>query len=174
MSLVLSLASPAADKSQPPQVLLSVKVGLWQMTYTTERNGVAVVHAVAPELLAKMTPEQRARTESRLKARAAQGSQVETKQYCLTGERLRKAIFDSEENRTCRRTQVTSTTKLQQFHEECTDSGTKRSVDGRFEALDFDTMKGLLKVKAEGNNPYTINVEIAGKWIGEDCGDKAH
>jgi hypothetical protein len=169
VSLVVSLALAATDKSQP----LNVKIGLWQMTYTTERNGVAVGQTIAPELLAKMTPDQRARTGARLRARAGQGPRVETKQYCLTQERLKNAMFDSEQSKACQRTMLASTAKLQQFHEECFEAGTKRMADGRFEALDFDTMKGLLKVKVEGANPLTLNIEIAGRWISNDCGDSA-
>ena len=175
VSLVVSLAVvAAADKSKISNVPLNLKVGLWRMTYTTERNGAAPASNVAPELLAKMTPEQRTRTEARLKARAAaQGVEIETKQYCLTQERLKKAIFNSEETRGCRRTMLASTAKLQQFHDECIEGGTKRSTDGRFEATDFDTVKGLLKVKNEGASSVTTNVEIAGKWIANDCGDTA-
>ena len=174
VSLVVSLALAAANKSQPSNAPLNVKVGLWQMTYTTERNGVTNVQAIAPGLLAKMTPDQRARTEARLRARAAaQGAQIEIRQYCLTQERLKKAIFNNEENQACHRTMVASTAKLQQFHDECIESGTKRTADGRFEAMDFDTVKGLLKVKTEGANPLTVNVEIGGKWISNDCGDTA-
>jgi hypothetical protein len=169
----MSLALAATDKSHPLNVPLNVKIGLWQMTYTTDRNGPAAIQAIAPGLLAKMTPEQRARTESRLKARAAQGPRTETKQYCLTQERLKNSIFDSEQNQTCQRTMVASTAKLQQFRQECAESGTKRMAEGRFEALDFDTMKGSLKVKAEGKDPLTLSVEIAGRWISNDCGDTA-
>jgi hypothetical protein len=173
VSLFVSLTLAAADKSHPLSVPLNVKVGLWQMSYTTERNGALVVPTIAPELWAKMSPEQRARTGARLKARAAQGARTETKQYCLTHERLSNAIFDSEQNKTCRRTMIAATAKLQQFHEECIEGGIKRLAEGRFEALDFDTMKGSLKVKAEGSNLLTVNVEIAGRWIGNDCGDMA-
>ncbi len=168
VSLVVSLALAATDKSQP----LNVKIGLWQMTYTTERNGVSVGQAIAPGLLAKMTPDQRARTEARLRARA-QGPRVETKQYCLTQERLKNAIFDSAQSQACQRTMLASTPKLQQFHEECIESGTKRMADGHFEALDFDTMKGSIKIKTDGANPLALNVEIAGRWISNDCGDTA-
>lgn len=159
----------ATEKSQP----LNVKIGLWQMTYTTERNGVAVVQPIAPELLAKMTPEQRSRTEARLKARAARGLHIETKQFCLTEERLKDAVFDAQTNQTCERTAVTSTAKVQQFHEECNERGTKRTAEGRFEAVDSDTLKGMLKVKAEGNAAFTLSMEIAGRWIGTDCGEAA-
>jgi hypothetical protein len=169
VSLVVSLALAATEKNEP----LNVKVGLWQMTYRTERNGTAVVQSIAPELLAKVTPEQRNRTEARLRARAAQGLHVESRQYCLTEEWLRNAAFELEPGQACQRSTVTSTAKLQQSHEECIESGAKRSEEGRFEALDSDTLKGLLKVKAEGNAAFTMNMEIAGRWIGSDCGETA-
>ena len=172
----MSLAFAVAEKPPLLNVPLNIKVGLWQMTYTSERNGVAVVHSITPELLAKMSPEQRAKSEARLKARAAQGSQVETRQFCLTEERLKKSVFDNnaEANQTaCQRIVLASTTKLQQFRDECNEGRVKRTVDGHFEAVDPDTVRGSLKVKAEGNNPSLLNTEIAGKWIGADCGSEA-
>ena len=68
---------------------------------------------------------------------------------------------------------LASTPKLQQFHEECIESGTKRMADGHFEALDFDTMKGSIKIKTDGANPLALYVEIAGRRISNDCGDTA-
>jgi hypothetical protein len=171
---VVSLAFAAADKSQSLHVPLNVKLGLWQMSYTTERNGTAPgAPGIAAGLLAKMTPEQRARTGARLRAKAAAGPHIETKQYCVTADRLKLAIFNNEEIQSCQRTMLTSSATLQQFHDECVASGTKRTAEGRFEALDFDTMKGLLKIKAEGTNPFTMSVEIAGRWVANDCGDSA-
>ncbi len=170
----ISLAAAAADKTPAPAMPLNIKIGLWQMTYTTERNGVAVVHSIAPELLAKMTPEQRAKSEARLKARAAQGFQIETRQYCLTEDRLKRALFDkTQASASCQRTVIASTAKLQQFREECSEGDTLRTVEGHFEALDAAMMKGSLKVKAEGRNAFVVNMEIAGKWVGADCGNEA-
>lgn len=169
-----ALSMAAGDKSQVLSVPLNLKVGLWQMTYTTERNGVAVVHPIAPGLLARMTPEQRAKTGARLKARAAQGTQVETRQYCMTDERLKNTNFElSEMGQVCPRTVLTSTPALQQFREECAANANKRTVDGYFEAVDPDTIKGSLKVKSEGSNAYTMSVEIGGRWIAADCGKEA-
>jgi hypothetical protein len=172
--VLVSLAIAATDKNPVLSVPLNIKIGLWQMTYTTERNGTPRAPAIAPELLAKMNPEQRARTEARLKARAIQGVQVETRKYCMTEERLKKAIFENPETgAVCPRTFFVSTPKDQQFHDECTEGGAKRIVDGRFEALDVDTMKGSLKAKTEGGNAYAVNVDIAGRWIAADCGNES-
>ncbi len=172
--LLLSFGIVAADKTPVFSVPLSIKVGLWHMTYTTDRNGIAVTHSFPPELLAKMTPEQRAKTEARLKAKATQGAQAENREYCLTEERLRNAVFDpTSSGVACQRTVIVSTGKVQQFHEECADGSSKRSIDGHFEGVDTDTMRGSLKVKSEGPSVYTMNIEIAGRWIAADCGNEA-
>jgi hypothetical protein len=159
--IALSLGVSAADKTQP----LNLRLGLWQMTYTTERSGAI---AVPPELLAKLTPEQRARTEARLKARAAQGPHIDTKRFCLTEERLNKAVFEENENKSCQRTIVASSSKVLQFKQECAAADAKRTFDGRIEALDPETLKGSLKANSAGNA-----IDLAGRWIGADCGDAA-
>jgi hypothetical protein len=157
----------AADKIVP----LDVKLGLWQMTDTFGGSGVPP--GIAPELLAKMSPEQRAKTEAKLKARAAQGPRIETRNYCLTQEKLNKAAFSNENNKFCQPTVIVSNSRLQQFHQECEESGLKHIVDARFEAIDATTLKGSIQIKAGYKTPVAINTEIAGKWIGADCGDEA-
>jgi len=164
--LVLSLAVAAADKTQP----LHVKLGLWQMTYTTNRS-TAPVQTIRPELLAKMTPEQRARVEAKLKARAAAGPRTETRQFCLTEDKLKNAVFSSEESTSCRRKMLASTSKVQQFHEECLDGGMKRIIEGRFEAPLPDLMKGSLQIKAAGSDAagVSMKMDIVGKWVASTC-----
>jgi hypothetical protein len=168
VTLIVAFALLSADKTQP----LNVKLGLWQMTDTSEHNGVSTLPSVPPELLAKMTPDQRARVEAKLKARAAQGPHIDTKRFCLTEERLNTASF-TESDRSCRRTIVASTSKVTQFREECEENGVKRFAEGHFEALDPEAMKGSLKSKGEGNNALTVNTDITGRWLGADCGDTA-
>lgn len=171
----LALVAAAAEKNQVLVVPLNVKMGLWQMTYTTERNGTFVVHSVAPELLAKMRPEQRARTAARLKARANQGSQVETRHFCMTEQALKTVVFDTGEGGgACERTVLASGPQMQQFHEECGEGSAKRMVEGHVEAVDADTLKGSVRTKFDGANGATTNVEFAGRWVAADCGNAAH
>ena len=51
--LIGSISAWAADKIQS----LNLKVGLWEVTHTTSLTGTP---PIPPEMLAKMTPEQRA------------------------------------------------------------------------------------------------------------------
>jgi hypothetical protein len=160
----VSLAVSAADKTQP----LNLRLGLWQMTYTTDRSSAV---SIPPELLAKLTPEQRARTEARLKARAARGPHIDTKRFCLTEEKLNKAIFDENDNQSCQRTIVASSSRVLQFKQECAAADAKRTFDGRIEALDPETLKGSLKANSTGNSANVT--DLLGRWIGADCGDAA-
>jgi len=165
IGIVVSLALSAADKTQP----LNLRLGLWQMTYTSDRSGTV---SIPPELLAKLSPEQRARTEARLKARAAQGPRTDAKRFCLTEAKLNKAVFDENDNKSCQRTIVASNSKVLQFRQECAVADTKRTFDGRIEALDPETVKGSLKANLGGHNAPSTT-ELAGKWVGADCGDAA-
>lgn len=167
--LIVPCILVSADKAQP----LNVKLGLWEMTGTGDSNSGPSQSSIAPGLLAKMTPEQRARAEAKLKARAAQTPRIDTKRFCLTQERLDSGALSGESNNLCQRVIVNSTSKAVQVREECEDNGVKRTLDGHFEALDPEAMKGSLKIKVGGNNTKMVNVEVAMKWIGADCGDTA-
>ncbi len=99
--LLLSAAVWAADKIQP----LNVKTGLWETTRTTTTSGQM---PIPPELLARLTPEQRAKMEERMKANSAEKTRASTSKSCMTKEKLEKAPF-SDEQKNCTRTIVRST-----------------------------------------------------------------
>ena len=51
---------------------LDVKLGQWESTLTTESNGLP---PIPPEVLDRLSPEQRAKMEERMKAYACAGAQ---------------------------------------------------------------------------------------------------
>ena len=69
-------AALAADSVQP----LDVKLGLWESTTTTEHSGAP---PIPDEVLARLTPEQRAKIEERAKASAQQGPKTTTRKNCV-------------------------------------------------------------------------------------------
>ena len=99
--MLSSVAVWAADKLQP----LNVKTGLWETTTTRITSGEIPIPA---EMLARLTPEQRARMEARMKANSAEKTKTNTSKSCMTKEKLEKAPF-SDEQKECTRTIVTST-----------------------------------------------------------------
>ena len=101
---VIFLASPAAwsaDKIQP----LDVKLGLWETTSTTQMTGMP---PIPPEVLDRMTPEQRAQMEATMGASGGQPKAHITKS-CMTKERLEKGGSFGEDRPNCKRTVTGST-----------------------------------------------------------------
>jgi hypothetical protein len=89
----------------------------------------------------------------------------------LTEEKLNKAFFYENDNKSCQRTIVASSAKVLQFKQECAAADAKRTFDGRIEALDPETLKGSLKADSTG---YAASAtDLAGRWIGADCGEAA-
>src|SRR5581483_11215497 len=97
VAMVLLLGSAAWGEKLP----FNVKTGLWETTSTLP---------MSPELLAKLTPEQRARVEAALKGEANNGKPTtRTYKSCLTKEQLdRGTAFNNTKE--CTETPVTSTT----------------------------------------------------------------
>ena len=73
--MLFSSAAWAQAKFQP----LNVKTGLWESTSTSTTVGQMPVPA---DLLAKLSPEQRAKFEARMKANSAPKTRTFTKKNC--------------------------------------------------------------------------------------------
>lgn len=156
----------ATDKIQP----LDIKLGLWEATNNSQVTGTPP--SIPPEVLAKMTPEQRAKFEEAMKARASQGPTTRTFKSCITKEKINdQRVFD-EDRKSCTRTVVTSTSSKLDMHMECMDTGTKRSGTVRIEAINSENVKGSVQFVSSSNDRTTnINANFTAKWISPDCGD---
>jgi len=148
---------------------LDVKTGLWETTTKSQMNGVP---QLPPDLLNKLTPEQRAKLEATLKARAAQGPKTNVHRGCLTKEQLDKAldVLDDLKEKGCTRTLVTSTSSKQDIRFECTVGGLTESGTVHVEALNSENIKGTMMVASDRNSNNTM--EFTSKWIGPACTEK--
>ena len=145
---------------------LNIKTGLWEVTMTSEVSGRP---PIPPDVLARMTPEQRAKFEAAMKARASQGSQPKTHTNCITKEKLNKDPF-SEERKSCTRTVLASTGSRMDIREVCEDQNGKREMTIRIEAPDSEHVTGSGQVTAAGgNNSMNVSMHFTGKWIGAVC-----
>src|SRR5450755_632821 len=97
---------------------LNVKTGLWQSTVSMQTSGQLPI----PEAdLAKMTPERRQQFEAAMKAAMANAAQPHVVTSCVTAEQLRKGLsFKTEDNPSCKKTVVSSSSSTWEMHEECT------------------------------------------------------
>jgi hypothetical protein len=166
LAFLWPLLSWTADTVQP----LDVKLGLWETTTINEMSGMPPMPA---EVLAKLTPEQRAKMEGVFKARAAQGPKTTTRRTCLDKQKLDKSVaFGDDSDKSCRRTIISSSRSKQDAHLECTDEKMKRSGDLHIEAINPENIKGSMQMTAAGGSS-TMNIKVAftAKWIGSSCAE---
>ena len=166
--LLAPLANWAADDVKP----LDVKLGLWESTLSNQMSGMP---PIPEEVLARLSPDQRAKMEAAMKARAAQGAKPTVTKSCLTKESLAKAMtFGGEGNDACKRTVITSNSSTQDIRFECNDE--KRNFKGtgnmHVEALNSENVKGSGQIST-GNGAQNMNIQLSfsAKWLSADCGD---
>lgn len=163
--VLLSGVCVAADTVHP----LDVKPGLWESVTTVETSGMP---PIPPDLLAKMTPQQKAMIESRIKGNK---TTVNDKQ-CVTREDLDKGLnWGNPKTLTCKHTVVTSTSTKQELRLECETKGFKSSGTVRIEALDPEHVKVTSQITTgDGAHTMTSHVTGAARWAGATCPSDAH
>ena len=159
------LVAMAGDKVQR----LNIKTGLWQLTMTTAVSGRPPMPA---DVLARMSPEQRARYEAAMNKRASAPPKTKTYNNCVTKEQLDKDPF-SEEKKSCTRTVLKATGSIIEIREVCEGEGVKSDITMQIEALDSENTRGSGHVTAAGGaRSMDVSTNITGKWIGAVCTDK--
>jgi len=164
MAVLCASALWAANTVQP----LDVKLGLWETTTVSQMNGMP---PIPPEMLAHMTPEQKAKMEAMMKQRQAEGPKTHTTKKCVTKEDLGKGGWFDKDDQDCTKTIVTSTSRKLDVKLECTKGGGKQSGTLNVEALDSGNVKGTMQMSAtNGANTMTMNSTMTSKWMGSACG----
>ena len=153
----------AADNVQP----LNVKAGLWEVTTTGASSKDVVLPAA---LLEKLSSEQRARIEERIKASRSDTAKTTIKKRCLTREQLRRGMLFRPDGESCTWTLLTSTSSKVEMRGDCVDQGFKTEARLLIEELSPDEAEGSLQFSTNGENtiPATTSTFKA-KWIGPRC-----
>src|SRR5580704_9532207 len=147
----------AADKYQP----LDVKTGLWEVTTTVSTSGQM---PIPPDLLAKLTPEQRAKFEQQMSGRSLQPAKPIVSKHCLTQEQLDKGASFGEDRKSCQHTVVSSTRSKAEVRMNCEEN------DMKVEAVDSENVKGQTQTTATGSNrTMNSNSTFTAKWLGPAC-----
>jgi hypothetical protein len=152
----------ANAKLQP----LNVKTGLWQSTTTYTRAGEP---PIPQGTLDRLTPEQRARLEERMKANGQTGTM--TYKSCLKKEDLENPDFTDKKQ--CTWTTLESTSGMAKGSATCNyqESGMKLSGTGEIIAVDQEHVKGTIHMTATGNgHKMTTDGTLTAKWLGSSCG----
>lgn len=154
----------AAPKIQP----LNVKTGLWQTTMTMTRAGEMPLPS---NMLSRLTPEQRARFEARIKADSV-GTHTRTYKGCLTQEQLANPNFTKDEQCTWTTLQSNSTRIKGAVSCNYKDSSMKLHGSGEFVALDREHVKGSVHMTARGSGrTMDTTSDFSSKWLGPRCGN---
>ena len=146
---------------------LDVKIGLWETTMTTARKGPP---PMPPSMLAKLSPEQRARIQAAAQKEAASGPQSHVYKSCVTAQDIKNGAFradEEEDEADCVYKVVSQTRTLQQATKSCSGEMPLTSTL-RIEALDREHVKGSM-LNTVG--PSTITAQLSARWLGADCKD---
>jgi len=163
VALLCPLALVTAQELKP----FDVKVGLWDFNVTTEISGLQIPE----EQLAKMTPAQRAQMEAMLKGRAGIGGpHTTTGKVCETKETLSQAWSTGQNDKSCTRQVISSSSSKQVIHLECTHGPVKSSGDMTIERVDSEHMKGSLLMKNSGGGQATTKMTYNYNFVSSDCG----
>lgn len=154
----------AGTKLQP----LNVKPGLWETSVTYSMAGEL---PVSPEVLNRMTPEQRARLEEAMKAESG-NAHTTTYKNCMKKEDLQNPDFTDKKQCTWTTLESSSTKVKGSASCDYKDEGMKVSGAGEFVAVDQEHVKGNMHMKASGSGrEMNTNSVFTSKWLRSDCGN---
>jgi hypothetical protein len=164
--LVLSSFSLwAGDKIQP----LDIKLGLWEVTSTTAMTGLP---PMPPDVLAKMSPEQRAKMEAAMGARSGGAPTTTARKTCITREKMDKQTAFSDEHKNCTHTVVSSSSRKLEIKLQCTEQNAAMTGTIQVEALNSETLKGSMRMaSAGGGRTMNMNSDFTSRYLGSACGD---
>lgn len=148
---------------------LDVKTGEWQTTVTGQMSGIP---PIPEDVLARLTPDQRAKMEAAMSARG--GGKPTVSKNCLTKEKLEKGFNTGDEStKMCTRTMVSSFAGKQEMRIDCTRQNMKSTGTIKVEAVDSETVKGSIMMAAtSGDHTMNMNYSFVSKWIGPACTEK--
>jgi len=155
----------SGGKFQP----LAIKPGLWESTITVKTVGELPIPAGTLE---RLTPEQRARFEERMRANSAAHTNTTTDRHCVTREELEERKLGISAGKECTPTVITSTSTIAKGKLVCEVEGMRGNATFEAEALDSEHVKGSAHGAMTGNG-HTLNVEDSfnAKWLGSSCGN---
>jgi hypothetical protein len=159
-AIIAGLAATLVAQGAPK---INVKMGLWEVTSTTNMTG----NVPMPDT-SKMTPEQTAALQAAMGG--MMGPHTTTIKECLTPEKFNQGMLTDQKN--CKTTITTNTATVLEVQMAC-DQGRGGTMNGvmHFEAPSPDVMAGTFKgTSAMGTQAMNITGTYAGKWTSADCG----
>jgi tetratricopeptide (TPR) repeat protein len=148
---------------------LDIKPGLWQITLTVRTSGLL---PMPPDVLAKLTPEERARIEAKAKERAAEGPRISVKRSCLEERELHQPLMFTfgGESQGCRQTVTAASRTRQEIRVDCGKGVPRGGGTVRIEAMDPENVKVTSSWSAtDGARTMKMSSTATLKWLGAVC-----
>ena len=162
LAFVLALAARAAE-----QTPLKVKPGLWEMTSDSKSQGAP---PIPPEVLERLSPEQRAKIEAAMQQSMAPRHRVEKR--CVTQAQIDQGFerMDQMGGAHCTQQVTSSSASLRAGSFTCTGRAAT-SGTYRFEAQNPETVAADWTVTVS-NSGKTMQMKntMRARWLGVDCG----
>ena len=149
---------------------MNVKTGLWQSTSTITVTGSL---GLPPEVLAKMTDEQKARYAAAMQAQSGGHSSTHTSKGCLTQKDLTTDPFaqknSPDEHIQCHGTLLSSTSTDIVLRETCSGEASM-TYTMKIHAVDQEHAVGTGTGTATmGGHTMNSSVKFDSKWLGATC-----
>lgn len=181
LAAIAVFAAGAQNQGQPKQMRataqsgvkveqLNIKPGLWETSISSNTAGEMPIPA---EMLNRLTSEQRARMEERMKANSAAHGHSTTHKKCVTKEDLQNRKLDFAGDKECTPTVTASTSTMAKGKLSCQTEGMQGTAVFEMEAPDPEHYKGSSHGTLNANG-HTMNIDttFSGKWLGSSCGNE--
>jgi hypothetical protein len=164
-AVAIAILTAGAALAQDRIPALNAKTGLWEVTSVSVRSGAPPIPADA---LARMTPEQRAMIEAKMKAMP----QTTTKQSCFTAEDVAKGFGLNHVDKSCKQTIVSANGSKLEVKWICDGPNNKGTGSIRIEAPDPTQVNGLVEfTMASEGRVMNMKVTTTAKWLSNSCGN---
>lgn len=151
---------------------LEMKTGEWEYTVTMQMAGMPAatqMPQIPPEVLDKMTPEQRAQMQ---KAMGAMSGKPTVNRNCVKKEDLSN-FNPTNMAKDCKMTVTNSSRSKFEATVVCDTPGNKATANITAEVLNSESMKFSVVSKGTTNGqPGNMTINGTGKWLGATCTDE--
>ncbi len=161
-SAMFALSFTAVLMAQTPaRPLLSIRMGLWEVTSTTKMSGIPGVDT------SKMSPQQQAQIAAAMAGAMPKPTVLKS---CFTPEQFVTAQPPERPGTTCQQSMQTNTAKVLANTMICTGEYPSRSVS-RTEAQSPTAFTGTVtSTTTTRGTEMSVTIDMTGKWLGADCG----
>ena len=168
VSCATVFAQAGGQASNQPKIQpLNIKPGQWETTVNYKRSGQPPIPA---GMLAKLSPEQRARLEQRMQANSSANTWTETSKGCVTKDDLEKMPNLGQGKGDCTYTIESSTSAGGKGSYKCNVEGMRATGDINIEAKSQELVKGITHgVMSGGGREMQLDTTFTSKWVGSHC-----